>query len=52
MGSKTQVKIDESKLSLAYLTNSLDPIRFVQNLRVSHACFIHFFSHDGPHLQR
>ena len=41
-----------SKLSLAYLTNSLDPVRLVQNLRVLHACLIHFLPHDGSNLKR
>lgn len=34
-----------------YLTNSLYPVRLVQNLRVFHTGFIHFFPHYRPHLQ-
>lgn len=45
-------EIDDSKLSLAYLTNSLDPVRLVQNLRILDASFIHFLPQNGPDLKR
>ena len=48
---KWEAMIDDSKFSLAYLTNSLDPVRLVQNLRILHASFIHFLPHDGSNLK-